>query len=577
MTTMEPPPLPHPNPEVDWGPYEVRPSPRELLFVTLGSSVVVASALAIPDAFAILPGSVNTFSWAVRVIGLWTAAYVLWAVGFLAILHITRMISGGIRLDSEGIKLWRFGKKIHWKDIVATTIVERKNFSRLLLIPHGALELTLHVAKPNGRGLTVKKIPSFQYSPQEFASLYYYIGKRAFHICPAAIGVYMFKNADADILMKASQEGRIKRIALSTVITCSLILFLARSAATNYTFNMGNVYFRQGKYEKAVESYTMSTSINPFFPPAWDRLARANLRAGDPDSAVEHWKRALKVKPDFVESKLGLSVIYMRRWQLAQAEELIRKSVKLAQKDEAAYINLAQINSLMGDHRKGIAVLEQVVAQSRGREAARCLLAQCFLRAGDSKKAAVILSGRLPDQSSEPFYKLVSGELAMMNGNLDVAEKNFDELYRGDKHPDLILDIAKLKFLRGDLSGSERMLQECQKKQTAGRTLDEDNNQESNAQNDPRSYNPWISFYRAAIAFKRGQKFDGSWMVEQALKTPYADPSLLASCALLLLENGGAHDRATALIDQAAKLDPDNGFVKRAQEKLRLINAGNYH
>ncbi len=633
MTTSELPPTASPDSNVNWGPYEIRPSPRKILWLTLGSSVAVATALVIPDAFSILPGAINILTWAMRVIGLWCSAYILWAAGFLAILHMTRIVTGGIQLDTEGVKLWRFGKKIVWKEIVATTISERKNFSRMLLISSGALELTLHVKKPNGKGLAVKKVPSFQYAPEDFASLVYYVGKFAFGITPSAVGVYMFKSADADTLLKASQEGRLKRLVLSSVITCSLLLYLARNAGTNYTFNMGNVYVRQGNYPKAIESYTMSTAINPFFPPAWDRLARCDLRAGDPDSAVEHWKRALQVKPDFVESKLGLSVIYMRRWQLVEAEKLIRQAVRLAPKDEASFINLAQIDSLMGKHQQALKILEQIILQNRGKEQARCLLAQCYLQVGDISNASKILlvDKHVPERIGAPFYSMVRAELALANGDLKTAAERLQKLYKGDKNVDLLLDMAKLKFAQGDMAACESLLREAEKKQLNGRNIDSDaaspfeflsgvfrhektknptetpdtvaasgtentpvstterppptangtatttNSSLASGQSnvpaptkmkpDVTSYNPWISFYRAKIGFKRADKFEGTWMVEQALKSPFPDSSLMANCAILLLENGST-ERARELTNQALKLDPENFFAKDAFKKL---------
>lgn len=615
-----------------WGPYELRPSPQKMLFLTLGSSVAVATALVIPDAFAILPTAVTTQAWIMRVAGLWTNAYFLWAVGFLAILHLTRIVSGGIQLDSRGLKLWRLGKRIAWEDILATTISERKNFSRMLLISPGALELTLHVRKPGSEDgkvrFTVKKIPSFQYAPGEFASLIYYVGKFAFGVQPDAIGVYMFKRADSDALLKASQEGRIKRLILSSVISCSLLLFLARNAATNYTFNMGNVYVRKANYRKGIEFYTMSTAINPFFPPAWDRLARCNLRNGDPDSALENWQHALHVKPDFVESKLGVSSIYMRRWQLAEAEELIRQAVRLAPKEEAVYLNLSQLLSLQGKHREAIKILEQVIRQKLGREQAACLLAQCYLRVGEVDTASkILLDPKLkPDPQTMPFYSLVCAELDMAQGNLQSADQRLQKLFKGDRHVDLLLDQAKLRCEQGDLVSCERLLNETEKKQVSGRnlTVKEDNPfallkrpaktvtgaEPSSALTstpnstpapgapgqpavtavtagpdtaatsatsgtkigattaDPSTYNPWISYYRAKIAYKNGDKFNGAWMVEQAAKSHFPDPSVMASCAALLLDNGGSADRARELINEALKLDPENRIAKTVGLRL---------
>ena len=544
-----------------WGPYELRPSPRAIFRLTLGSSVAVATALTMPDAFAILPGTPDAVSWAMRVLGLWLSAYILWATGFLAILHLTRIISGGIVLDADGIKLWRFGKKIPWARVVFTTIAARANFSKLLLIKPMALELSLHVSKgKEKKGFDVKKVPSFQYEAADFASLLYYVGKFAFGVEANSIGTFMFKPAETEQLRKMSQEGRLKRRLLSAIISCSLLLFLARNAATHYTFNMGNMYARKSDYVSAIYYYTMSTSVNPFFPPAWDRLARSELRSGDPASAVEHWQRALQVKPDFVESKLGLSVVYMRQWQLEEAQKLIRQCIRLAPKDEASYINLAQIDSLMGNHREAIKILSQVSEQSRARDLARCLLAQCYMRIGELEKAAQLIPTEdiVNDPHAALYRRLVKAELALASGDLPTADALLAKLYRGDKHVDLLMNLAKLKIEQKDLKGAEKILTELEKKQSST----------SSEGGQTARRNPWIAYCRAKIGFMRGDGVEGQWMVEQALKTPYEDPSLIANCAILLLDKNGSRQRAQQLLERACRLDSQNKIVQSARQKL---------
>lgn len=586
----------------------MRPSPGSLLRLTLGSSIAVSTALCIPDAFAILPSCPDALSWVLRTTGLWTSAYIQWSASFLAILHLTRIVSGGIQLDQTGIKLWRFGRVIPWENVLAATITDRKSFSRLLFISPVALELTLHVQKPAPKkGREAKKIPSFQYDPQDFASLVYYVGKFAFNVKPASVGAVMFKPAEAEDLRKMSQEGRLKHMMLTTFIAFSLVLLLARNAATNYTFNMGNVYTRKGEYKKAIEYYSMSTAINPWFPPAWDRLARSELRAGDPESAMEHWKKALQVKPDFVESKLGLSVLYMRSWELDKALELILTCNRLAPKDEAGFINLAQVRSMMGNHREAIRILNEVIQQNRGRDLARCLLALCYLRVGEIERARDTLpkTSTPGDAQANAFRILVEGKLAAATGDDATAEKLYSQLYRGDKHVDLLLAYAELKIDKGQLAAAEKMLLELQHKQLAqGSSRDQgvlpptglpgirSSEQEGHGSSSttgvlpptgvsgiptseqegqgttssPGAGNPWMKFARARIAFAKGDKMDGQWQIEEALKTPYKDPALLAACATALLD-AGARERALQLIEQATKIDPESKLVIGARAK----------
>lgn len=322
---------------------------------------------------------------------------------------------------------------------------------------------------------------------------------------------------------------------------------------------------------------------------------------------MEHWKKALQVKPDFVESKLGLSVLYMRSWELEKALELILTCNRLAPKDEAGFINLAQVKSMMGNHREAIRILNEVIQQNRGRDLARCLLALCYLRVGEIEKARDTLpkTSTPGDAQANAFRILVEGKLAAATGDDATAEKLYSQLYRGDKHVDLLLAYAELKIDKGELAAAEKMLLELQHKQLAqgssstpgvrqptGASSIPTSEQEGQgsssttgvipptgvfsiptseqeaqgAPSPPGAGNPWMKFARARIAFAKGDEMDGQWQIEEALKTPYKDPSLLAACASALLDVG-AKERALQLIEQATKIDPASKLVISARAK----------
>src|SRR5579885_143689 len=95
---------------------------QALALLGIRTSVAVATVLAIPDAVALIPGSTTVTAWILALVGCWTAALVLWFVFFVGCLHMMRILTGGIRLDGEGIRLWRFGKLIAWSKIKAVSI-----------------------------------------------------------------------------------------------------------------------------------------------------------------------------------------------------------------------------------------------------------------------------------------------------------------------------------------------------------------------------------------------------------------------------------------------------------------------
>lgn len=535
-----------------FGPYQLRPNPVAILRLSLGTAAAISTALLIPDVFALLPSTPSAFALTCKAIGLWAYASVLWTTGFLCILHLVRIFGGGIVLDSNGLKLGRLEKKIPWSSIQAVVIAERKLFSKVFFIP--AYQMTIHLLKPNGKR-TAKQLASFMYLPEEFYSLFFYISEMSTGARPACVDAFVFRDASNPELRKIAEEGRFKRILLTAIITFGLFSFLARKAAVNYTFNMGNREFRNAQYDKAITYYSTASAIDFTFAPAWDRMARSEFRQGDIDSAEEHWKTALKWKPDFVESKLSLSTVCILKGQFEQADELITKAGKLAPYDEAAYINRAQLDALTGKNRQAIHSLEQFVHQEQGREQAIGILARCYMREGQLNKAQELFNSNpslLHNPYTRPYCTMVLGELDLCNGKIADARALFNTIrLNANDQPDLMIDIAKVNIADGNFAAAERHL-------TAASKIN------------PGS--PWVDLTRAELVVKANQskvneelpsaRQSSDYWLSKAMSFRYKDPCLLAACAQFL-ESSNQHQRAKEVARRVLEIDPDNLIAQK--------------
>jgi Tfp pilus assembly protein PilF len=377
------------------GPYLVQAAPKAMVRFALGSSVTIATLLCIPDGVGILPGSESYYQWLVRITGLWCAAYILWAFGFLATLYFVRLVGGGIEIYEDGLKLWRFGKIIPWQTIKAISCEPQPLFSRVFFLPDMVYKLTLYKAK---KGLTGKDelgahhIPSFQLDPEEFRNLLTYVSRRCFSTLPAALSTTLAEPEAQPVLKQSFERGRVMRVVVSVIIAFSLVSFLGRRAAVNYFFNMGNKEFRHERYDRAENNYAQAAAIDQFFAPAWDRLARCEARQGKMQEAEEHWRIALLRKPDFVESKIGLSQIVMNRGQYTEARKLLEGAVRLSPTNIAAFMNLANLDLLMDDAAAAEKLLVPITKRDPYNVRAHGLLARAYLRQLKVQDAQRIIS-----------------------------------------------------------------------------------------------------------------------------------------------------------------------------------------
>lgn len=540
-----------------WGPYELRPSPNAILRLALGTSAAIATALAIPDAFSLLPSAPSVLVWAVRLAGLWMYAYLLWAVGFLALLHIVRLIGGGIKLDSEGIILGKFSKKIKWEQIEFIAIEERKAFSRAFCIE--ARELKMHVRK-NDKKLTVKSIASFQFTPAQFFSLFHHICSMSAGVQVNSFGAMVFRDPSSKELKKQAEQGRVKRVLLTIVIASSLLIFLGRKSAVNYYFNLGNRQSALLNEERAKECYRTATKIDWTFPPAWDRLARSEFRTGDIDSARTHWRKALSVKPDYVESKLGLATIYMLEGNIEEADKLITKANRLAEYDEAGYLNRALIESLKGNNSTAIGLLIPFVNQSTGRALASFSLARFYIKQGEYDQARKILANpALSSPMPRSLYSAVNAELALAEKRTDDAARSLANVDASKlKDSDIHVDFANLYIAQGKLVEAESHLSVAS---AINKT------------------SPWIALAKAQLCAARGDEAGMNKNLQYCFDWKYNDPSLMAACAKFLAERGDAYAAKTLAlkalsIDGNQKLARDLSFQLSSATDVKAKQTG---
>jgi tetratricopeptide (TPR) repeat protein len=524
-----------------WGPYQLRPHPLAILKLSLGIGAAISTTLLIPDIPALMPSANNAAVMFCRALGLWGYGLVVGATGFLCIMHLVRVFGDRIVMDAHGLSLGRFCKKIPWPSIVAVAVARRRVFSRLFFVP--AYQMTIHFVKANGKR-TNRQIASFLFLPEEFYSLFYYISKFSIGVHPRSLDAFVFRDpCDAD-LQKMAAAGRLKNLILTVVISFSLLCFLARIAARDYLFNMGNREFNSANYGKAIGYYSLVTSIDFSFAYAWDRLARCEFRQGDLDSAESDWQTALKWKPDYVESKLGLSALCMLRGKLEEADRLVSAANRLAPLDEAGHINRAKIDLMTGKTRLAIGHLEQFVRQKIGREQAICLLARAYIRQGQLDKARSLLGSEPSLQNSQygaAFYTMVVAELKMAEANLDRAAELLSSIrLHAAQQPDLLIDLAYMDMSRADLVSADRRL-------SASAAVYPDN--------------PWLALARARLsALQKSPQVD--YWLQKALSCRYKDPALIAACAGFL-EKEGKRSRAVELAKSALSLDPDNLYAAR--------------
>jgi Flp pilus assembly protein TadD len=402
----------------------LKPNPESMVRLALGSAFTVSTLMCIPDAVGIIPVVPDVLTWAVRMSGLWLSAFILWFLGFWAMLMFAAFAGGGIKLAPDGLRLWRFGKVVQWSAIKAVTVDTQPLFSRAFRLKSPARRLLLFEQKQGGLfgntrqktcaaeqiKLTAQPVPSFQFSDSEFRSLMVYICEKSLQFVPNSLDAYVFRPEAADFLKASSEKGAKIRHILSVVIAVGLVLFLARRASLNYFFNCGASNFRHENYVGATENFETATRIDSTYAPGWDQLARSEFRCGNLSDAETHWQKALQLKPDFIEAKIGMSNIYLNRGDYHKAEELLNHCARLMPHNCAIYLNLAELFIKTGQTEKAHVRLEMIEGEGRdGETLSRA--AKLYLDLGDTAKAKALAGEGLKMNPDSRYAQAVSNLL----------------------------------------------------------------------------------------------------------------------------------------------------------------------
>jgi tetratricopeptide (TPR) repeat protein len=523
----------------------------------LGSSKLIASLLIIPDAFALVPNSLNFTSWALKLLGLWVSAAVLWFVSFNGILQLVKLLTDGVRINNDGIYPWRLAKLIRWQDIEAVAIEERAIFSRVFFLTPKAKRLTLFVAKENENRLVPNYLPSFLFAKESFEEIIKLVTLKKFGVSPTSNECIFATDSGARKMAATNRLLTWQRLLVSGIVATSLTMFLGRKAFVNYSYNSGNKAIAHQQYDLAKRLYEQAIGADPAFAFGWESLARAQLALGQTEEAKKDWTRALFLKPDYVEARLGLARLALRQGKLNEAKSLIDAALGLAPQNKQALLMLATYDWRIGRIAEAYKIADDVIANtSIGKTAggfsdlgdedqiALCLLANLDLsqqRLPEARQIVTGLEGKIRSKYVQLLYQEAKVRELVSEGEETKAIGLLNQSLRSapDDVP-LNTVLFKIALSNKDL----KLAKKCLVRLT------------TNKNEDVESRMSEARFY-----ILNGEKNESKKTLESIAETKNVAPDTLNEVASLLNQIG-AHQSAVDAAAKAILLDHDNPDVR---------------
>lgn len=532
-----------------------KPDPRALADLARSTSIVIATLLAVPDAFALIPGATSTISWALRLLGVWVAAAAIWFVGFLAILHLVRLAVKGVEISEEGVKLWRFARILPWSKVGAISIESQFFFSKLFRLRTVARRLTLYERKKarKGFGLAPHYLPSFFFDPAVFEELCLAMISLKYGFVPQSPDVFVANEGTLSGLKSTFGKMQWQRTAISILIAVGLVLWLARKAGVNYAYNEGNQSAQRVDYSEARERFEKAVKIEPTFAPAWNNLGIAEFRLGHFEAAKKDWEKAIWFKPDYVEPKISLAHLAMMAGNHKAAKDYLDSALNLCPLHPYALVNRADLEMETGRVHDALEDCRIILAQEKSktgptRLTAACLLARAKLRLGEPLEAARILKrdalvdpGIPKEVQNISLKETVCAEVALALGQNDLARKYLINARKsaGDSR-DVLIDLATLAINTSELKTANEYIELLKKSYP----------------NDAAAY-----LLRARVWAAEADNKSARDSVAHAVNMQKQNPIILCSAAKILLDLGDKTDAATCA-RRALSLDPRSKSAK---------------
>lgn len=128
----------------------------------------------------------------------------------------------------------------------------------------------------------------------------------------------------------------------------------SHSQAANDFYKRGNGFLETHNYHAAIEEYKRAVELDPNFVLAWDNLAVSYRRLKHFPEAAEAYKKSLSVFPRGEFALVNLGVVYVLQNDLANAEATYAKVVQWYPANPEGHYGLSEIALMRGQYEDAL-------------------------------------------------------------------------------------------------------------------------------------------------------------------------------------------------------------------------------
>lgn len=183
-------------------------------------------------------------------------------------------------------------------------------------------------------------------------------------------------------------------------------LFAQKPTAETF-FDIGVQNSKNTEYSEAIDAFKHAIKLKPDYAEAYYNLGHVYYNLHRYTEAIDAYKEAVKVKPNYVEAYISLGIVSSMLSRYDEAIEALKKAVKINPKNAEAHYRLGNIYSELEKSEEAIEAFKQAVKIKPKFAEARYNLGVAYLEL--SKKA--LASARKEYKSLKRLNKDLASEL----------------------------------------------------------------------------------------------------------------------------------------------------------------------
>jgi tetratricopeptide (TPR) repeat protein len=213
---------------------------------------------------------------------------------------------------------------------------------------------------------------------------------------------------------------------------------------------LGNQYFAQEDYARAIPEYQKASQINPDFSQPYNQLGYAHRFLEDYAEAEKAFKKYVELIPDDPNPYDSYAELLMKMGEYDQSIETYQKALELDPNFVASHIGIATNLNFKGDHEDARRQLQRLYDMARNdgeRRAALFATAVSFVDEGSMDQALkeldkqYALAEKINDASAMAGDLVVMGNILLEAGRPDEALAKYERAVETAEESDLSEEV----------------------------------------------------------------------------------------------------------------------------------------